>query len=270
MEVLILLLVGIVLILIFKSTTKKQNQNHLIEEPVEKATQHKDNSSYQLSLEQKKKKPTWQETEKANDYLNNVVNEWERDIKTKIVLDIPNKEIEKAKSLGVKYDGRFKRWYVPSNIDTTSFEKWISEDEHIIPNTPLYLMSAMRSCWDCGNSVKVFCLASNSFNELYSKHYNVNFNSYGYLKQVSLGVSKILKQKVPTYKKRYSKQTDCKYYTNHCSCGAPQGDNYLHHEEDSVFGINVSGAERNLIFSDLDKDNIVLAVGSIYEDFFKR
>lgn len=57
MEVLILLLVGIVFILIFKSTTKKQNQSHLTREPIKEATQK--NNTY------------WQEIKKSKRYKAN-------------------------------------------------------------------------------------------------------------------------------------------------------------------------------------------------------
>jgi hypothetical protein len=67
MEVLILLLVGIVLILIFKSTTKKQNQSYLTKEPIKKATQNKDNSLYQSSQKQRGQKPT-----KKNNYYQKI------------------------------------------------------------------------------------------------------------------------------------------------------------------------------------------------------
>ncbi len=67
MEVLILLLVGIVLILIFKSTTKKQNQSYLTKKTIKKATQNKDNSLYQSSQKQRGQKPT-----KKNNYYQKI------------------------------------------------------------------------------------------------------------------------------------------------------------------------------------------------------
>ena len=225
-EILILLFVGIVLVLIFKSTTKKTNNK---------------NTSNQQSLK-------------------NGTKNQEIGAENRIILDVPRNKIEEAKSLGAKYDSIFKRRYISLKINTMPFQKWISEDKHIAPSVPLYLLGATRKCPKCKKDVKVFCLASDGYTDLYTGYYHNRFVSYAYLKQVPLEVFNILKEEAPSYKKMNSKRLGYKYYMNQCSCGYPQGDNYLHHEEDSVFGINAKGAESNAVFSGLNTNNFALTI----------
>lgn len=228
----IIIIVGAILLLIFKSTTKKQKK------------EHKNIVSNQYDQQQS---------------LKIVVKNQEIKAENRIILDVPKNKTEEAKSLGVKYDPIFKRQYISSKINTMPFQKWISEDKHIAPSVPLYLLSALRACPKCKNDVKVFCLASDGYTDLYTGYYHNRFVSYAYLKQVPLEVFNILKKEAPSYKKMNSKRLGYKYYMNQCSCGCPQGDNYLHQEEDSVFG-NAKSAEFNKVFNGLGANNFALTI----------
>jgi hypothetical protein len=44
----------------------------------------------------------------------------------------------------IKISTKFKRRYISLKINTMPFQKWISEDKHIAPSVPLYLLGATR------------------------------------------------------------------------------------------------------------------------------
>lgn len=44
-----------------------------------------------------------------------------------IPLKVPFKEKDEAKSLGARWNPDGKHWYIPEGVDTTPFEKWLTD-----------------------------------------------------------------------------------------------------------------------------------------------
>lgn len=42
-------------------------------------------------------------------------------------LKVPFKEKDEAKSLGARWNPDGKHWYIPEGVDTTPFEKWLTD-----------------------------------------------------------------------------------------------------------------------------------------------
>lgn len=44
-----------------------------------------------------------------------------------IPLKVPFKEKDEAKSLGARWNPEGKHWYIPEGVETTPFEKWLTD-----------------------------------------------------------------------------------------------------------------------------------------------
>jgi len=54
---------------------------------------------------------------------------------SKTYLNVPYAEKDAAKTLGAKWDAGKKKWYAPSSIDASLFEKWNREPAHSTTKT---------------------------------------------------------------------------------------------------------------------------------------
>ena len=47
----------------------------------------------------------------------------------KTYISVPFRDKEEAKSLGAKWDRQESSWYIPGNLDKSSFNKWLNRDD---------------------------------------------------------------------------------------------------------------------------------------------
>lgn len=151
------------------------------------------------------------------------------------ILKISFAEKDQAKALGARWHPRLKKWYVPDNLDISTFNQWVPEGpEEIFAYAPLYLVKSQEGCWKCGGNAEVYCLASDGFESEGYFHEDL-FVTYGSLETVPTMLQPYFTANCPSYREDYSKTAGGRYCMNHCSCGAKLGDFYLHNEPGGAF-----------------------------------
>ncbi len=172
-----------------------------------------------------------------------------------LLLEVPYKEKDEAKSLGAKWNSDLKKWYVEKREDYLKFSKWIMHDcsEFIIACDYLYICVGERECFKCKNNTRVVGIGFDNYLYCYR---DIDDNSLfleaeEYLPDTDVHIFKVpydLDEKIVksiknnfNYKERYSKTTKMHGLFNCCEkCDILQGDNFIFNEVDSPFFIDSS------------------------------
>jgi hypothetical protein len=100
----------------------------------------------------------------------------------------------------------------------------------LVINPPLYLASATTACWKCGVDMTVVALIAP--NNSISAEVAILSN----IEQLPDPLRQDIQRRFPSFKLKYSKTAQSKYYANTCpKCGVICGDFFLHSEPDSPF-----------------------------------
>jgi hypothetical protein len=152
-----------------------------------------------------------------------------------IILEVPFHEKDQVKSLGAKWNPQIKKWFILEGADITPFLKWIPGlNKHSLIIKPLiYLLESSEECYRCAKRAAVFAIASDCVidKDTEIKKFIRLYNIQSLPDHLEL----LLKTKIPTYYKDYTRQSDSYYFVNHCDCGAKLGDFYLHTKPGSAF-----------------------------------
>jgi len=154
-----------------------------------------------------------------------------------MILEVPFSEKDAAKSLGAKWNQKIKKWYVPRGVDEEGFNHWVPTEGSLTVMPPLFILKSWETCWSCGESADVFCLASAGViddDDEEKEELNM-FIQYLDLTYIPDYLDTIFKTKIPRYFMDYTKMSNSHYYVNHCHCNAKLGDFYLHHEPEGAF-----------------------------------
>lgn len=99
-------------------------------------------------------------------------------------------------------------------------------DDPIRIDPPLYLASTMICCWRCGADMPVVALIAPNVPETEGTVCILSD-----VRELPSSVLAFVQRRFSTFKLKYSKTTQSKYYANTCPrCGVLSGDFYLHSE----------------------------------------
>ncbi|GEM05699.1 hypothetical protein HMI01_26870 [Halolactibacillus miurensis] len=169
-----------------------------------------------------------------------------------LILNVPYKEKDTAKTIGAKWNPELKKWIAPHKDSYPDFHEWILKKEwfdYIICDV-FYIIEGHRQCFKCGENTKVIGFGIENYywldfdededNEeecaIYH-YYTGEINVASYIDPLPEKVLKYIQSKY-NYKMRYSKTIKNSYLANCCDhCDALQGDYFLFNEMDSPFCI---------------------------------
>lgn len=146
----------------------------------------------------------------------------------KIYLNVPYSEKDEAKSKGARWDPNEKKWFITNTHNQLPFSSWL---ETKVENTsgrklypPIYLVQSFEPCWRCRHFSRVYCLADSKL------------NCFSYVERIEEDLLYVLGPNAPRFTLDYSKQTNSKYFMNHCEkCNAKMGDFFMHCEPGGAF-----------------------------------
>ena len=105
------------------------------------------------------------------------------------------------------------------------------DDESLKIDPPLYLVSTREFCWRCDAEMPVVALLAPN---VHGSHGEACVLSN--ITELPKSILTYVQQQFPTFKLRYSKTVDARYYANTCpKCGVIYGDFYLHREPGAAF-----------------------------------
>jgi len=96
---------------------------------------------------------------------------------------------------------------------------------------PLYLASTMIDCWRCGADMPVVALIAPNVPETENTVCILSD-----IRELPTSIITFIQKRFPTFKLKYSKTIETKYYANTCpKSGVLSGDFYLHSEPGAPF-----------------------------------
>ena len=104
-------------------------------------------------------------------------------------------------------------------------------DDRICVEPPLHVVSTMIVCWRCGADMPSIALIAPNVHETEGE-----ICVLSYIRELPPPVLKWIQQRFPTFRLKFSKTTQSKYYANTCpKCGVLAGDFFLHEEPGAPF-----------------------------------
>lgn len=157
-----------------------------------------------------------------------------------VFLDVPYQDKDEAKRLGAKWDPKERRWYVPEGRSLELFTQWLPvprEDSGVQISAPIYVVESASFCWSCGRETPVIALAVEQLDgeEQETDGEDSCLFLLNTVADLPGELADLLGQKYSFFRKRYSQTAGTRYFTNHCACGAPLGDFFLHSEPGGAF-----------------------------------
>jgi len=165
-----------------------------------------------------------------------------------LYLNVPFSEKDEAKSLGARWDAQAKKWFVPDEVKSSPFAKWLPQEAvQQVMVAPVYLRTSVERCWKCGVNSYVYCLGASSINDveyddeddepyIFSVDNDKSLVDLCDLDEVDHRLFIVLKDLAPKYRPDYSSTKKSRCWMNHCEhCDAKLGDFYLHGEPGGAF-----------------------------------
>jgi Domain of unknown function (DUF5710) len=149
-------------------------------------------------------------------------------------LNVPFAEKDAAKVLGAKWDPVARKWYAPEGCDTEPFKAWLpvlEEGDQLRISAPLFVAESRTACWSCKETTPVIALAVEMLDGDGEPYISLLSN----IEELPPDLSRLLAARYPFFKRRFSKTAKMMYMMNHCRCGAPLGDFYMHAEPGGSF-----------------------------------
>ena len=169
------------------------------------------------------------------------------------ILDVPYREKDQAKALGARWNPELRTWYVPAGVSVEQFARWLprADSAYVRLKAPIYAVEARTQCWSCGDLTPVVALGVEALDEsptegeraqhvaipkaLENSEDREGLLVLSGIEELPPDLQELLAQRYPFLKKRYSKTAQIRYFMNHCRCGAPLGDFFLHSEPGASF-----------------------------------
>ncbi|WP_104657399.1 hypothetical protein [Ralstonia insidiosa] len=151
-----------------------------------------------------------------------------------------------ANSAGAVWSDARRGWFANASSDLGALARWLPD----VIATHYFLATASTTCWKCRESTPVFSIAVPPSHLMQYPLPDdgdgpitaIAWEAAEYggflsdLVEMSGSVRKVLAAHCPAYRVDYSHTADTNYLMNHCaSCGAKQGDFYLHQEPGGAF-----------------------------------
>lgn len=156
-----------------------------------------------------------------------------------VFLDVPYQDKDEAKRLGAKWSSAERKWYVPEGPWLELFARWLPEARKagLQISPPIYVVESSSCCWSCGCETPVIALAADHLEgeEQEAEGEEGCLLLLSNVEYLPAELFHLLVPKYPFFRKRYSKTAGARYFMNHCSCAAPQGDFFLHSEPGGAF-----------------------------------
>lgn len=190
-----------------------------------------------------------------------------------VFLDVPYHEKDEAKRLGARWNPAERKWYVPEGRSLDPFSKWLpkpTEAGALQISAPIYLVESSSTCWSCGCETPVIALAVDRLDAEPGESEEVCMILLSSVENLPGELTNLLGQRYAFFKKRYSKTAGVRYFMNHCSCGAPLGDFFLHSEPGGAFCPTSAEEAENIILRELPVAgpfNVEASCGQMYPDF---
>lgn len=164
----------------------------------------------------------------------------------RVDLKVPFSEKDQVKSLGARWDGERKIWYVPEGVDSRPFAKWLPPRERYAIEADYFLLAqSVQRCWKCREDSAVFSLVippggqilEPGDDEFDDEWWTLdNAVALSHVSRLSNEVATLLKDITPNYCPGFSKTMGSTLWINHCEhCGANIGDFFLHSEPGGAF-----------------------------------
>lgn len=192
-----------------------------------------------------------------------------------LLLNVPYKEKDEAKALGVIWHPVLKKWYVKYRKDYLKFVKWMPCDgvDFIIALDRVYLIEGLKRCQKCGNLTRVinfgldacmWCTTDENSGKLECEYCNKYDDLHMFVPSENWStIPDYIKEYIVknyNFKPKYSNFKKTTYLANCCDyCDALQGDNYVYYEVYKPFCIysEEDAAELTLYEIPLQYDIIV-------------
>ena len=171
-----------------------------------------------------------------------------------VFLVVPYQEKDEVKRLGARWDPEVRKWYVPEGRQLDPFSKWLpdaSDDAVLQISDPIYVVESSSSCWSCGRETLVVALAVESLDGQEQDDEESCLIVLTEIEELPPELLRLISPRYPSLKNRYSKTAGRRYYMNHCSCGAPLGDFFLHSEPGGAFFPTSPGEAERIILREL-------------------
>jgi len=155
-----------------------------------------------------------------------------------VFLDVPYHEKDEAKRLGAKWDPAERKWYVPAGGSLELFARWLPESGEasgLRISAPIYIVESSSSCWSCGCQTPVVALAVDHLEGQEEENEEGGLLLLSSVEDLPEELVNLLCPRYPFLRKRFSKTAGVRYFMNHCACGAPVGDFFLHSEPGGAF-----------------------------------
>jgi len=171
-----------------------------------------------------------------------------------VFLDVPYHEKDEAKRLGAKWDPGERKWYVPEGRSLEPFTKWlpdVGEASGLQISAPIYVVESSTCCWSCGCETPVIALAVDRLDGLKAEAEESCLLLLSTVENIPGELANLLGRRYSFFRKRYSKTAGTRYFMNHCSCGAPLGDFFLHSEPGGAFFPTAPEEVENIVLREL-------------------
>ncbi|WP_174048557.1 DUF5710 domain-containing protein [Agrobacterium tumefaciens] len=177
----------------------------------------------------------------------------------RIDLRVPFSQKDQAKRLGAKWDAINKVWFVHSDVDISTFERWLPLDADYInvQADHYFIMEGSCECWKCARSTRLlgFLLPDGHESLWIGDTEEEDFWERIEMPGMITGVTNLvpavaerIRQFGDFYRQNLNKTTAIKRWMNHCeNCGVKQGDFYPH-PEPGMFGPLDKEAAAKIIF----------------------
>lgn len=163
-------------------------------------------------------------------------------MKSTIYLDVPYEEKDIVKALGAKWSVGRRQWFVPADVDSGPFAKWIRRQLESVLIAPVWISKSTEVCWKCEALSPVYCLTASAVVDVYYDEAGrgetfipgpVFIKDLVYADEDLISNFRAL---APGYFQDYSKMQEARLFMNHCErCRSKLGDFYLHNEPGSAF-----------------------------------
>ena len=193
-----------------------------------------------------------------------------------LFLNVPYNEKDEAKSLGAKWNGELKKWYVEKREDYVKFNKWLcpDTDEFFILCDYIYIAVGEQECFKCKKPTRIIGLGTDNFLHFF-REWEDDEDKYGTLDSEEwfdiedihiVPISDFLPEKILktimnnfNFKERYSKTTETSGLSNCCeNCDMLQGNYFIFSEVNSPFFIDSQEkAEKIRLYKVKIKDDIL-------------
>ncbi|HSG40293.1 MAG TPA: DUF5710 domain-containing protein [Thermoanaerobaculia bacterium] len=155
-----------------------------------------------------------------------------------VFLDVPYHEKDEAKRLGARWSPEVRKWYIPEGRPHEPFSRWlpeISDDTVLQVSAPIYAVESSSPCWSCGREISVVALAVEHLDGQEQDDEEKCLIVLSEIEELPPELLRLISSRYSSLKMRYSKTANRRYFMNHCSCGAPLGDFFLHSEPGAAF-----------------------------------